>query len=152
MLRLSKSIARAGTNAPSSAVMRAVMTVSRQYTTGELGILTGAPEVHRKRVVRIYQPSKNPMQSAPADPNEWVLEFEEAGERWADPLMGWTSTSDPLTNMRLVFGSEKEAVNYADEHGFKYLLVENEPEKTIDDIKEKNYADKFKYVAPVEEW
>ena len=52
---------------------------------------------------RIYKPSRNAMQSGKGKSQDWVLEFEQASPRAADPLMGWTSTEDTTTQVKLKF-------------------------------------------------
>jgi NADH dehydrogenase (ubiquinone) Fe-S protein 4 len=57
-----------------------------------ISTITGVPEEHIKtRLVRIYRPSKNAMQSGTDNTNHWEIEFETR-ERWENPLMGWSST------------------------------------------------------------
>jgi len=45
---------------------------------------------------------------------EWVMEFEQERPRTHDPLMGWTSSADTRTQVRLRFASEAEAIAYAE--------------------------------------
>lgn len=48
----------------------------------------------RHRVVRIYQPTRNTMQSGGAKGNRWRLDWDilPGGGRWENPLMGWASS------------------------------------------------------------
>ena len=62
---------------------------------------------------RIYQRPKNAMQSGRARTDEWVLEFEQSEARRADPLMGWTGSSDTQAQVQLTFPSKEEAKAYA---------------------------------------
>ena len=50
---------------------------------------------------RIYQPSRNAMQSGKAKTKNWVLEFEAEIPRETDPLMGWTSSRDMKQQLKL---------------------------------------------------
>ena len=53
--------------------------------------ISGVPEeLKRTRVVRIYKPARNAMQSGTNNINHWNLEFDTQ-ERWENPLMGWAS-------------------------------------------------------------
>ena len=36
-----------------------------------------------------------------------------------NPLMGWTSSADPMSNVRLSFDSKEEAIAFADRNGWK---------------------------------
>ena len=50
----------------------------------------------------IYIPNKNPMQSGTAKSNKWILEFITK-DPTKNPLMGWESSSDTLTELKLEF-------------------------------------------------
>ena len=51
--------------------------------------------------VRIYQPSRNAMQSGVARTKGWVLEFVREDHPSLDPLMGWTTSEDTQSQVRL---------------------------------------------------
>jgi hypothetical protein len=91
-------------------------------------------------LARIYQPAKNAMQSGQAK-DEWLLEFEPESARTADPLMGWTSSSDMRGQIRLKFDTKDEAIAYAARHGISAQVFETKARKPII----KAYADNFKY-------
>jgi len=90
---------------------------------------------------RIYQPPKNAMQSGRAGTHHWVLEFEPAAPRRADPLMGWIGSADTQAQVRLFFENREEAVAYAEKQGVAYDLELPHERR----IKPKLYADNFRY-------
>ncbi|HVJ76330.1 MAG TPA: ETC complex I subunit [Hyphomicrobium sp.] len=90
---------------------------------------------------RIFKPARTAMQSGEARTKEWVLEFEPASPRSADPLMGWTSSSNTQTQVRLEFDTKEEAIAYATREGLAYTLAEPKPRKPI----RKSYADNFRF-------
>lgn len=92
--------------------------------------------------VKIYRPSKTAMQSGRAGLNSWVMEYELSSSRKAEPLMGWTTSSDTLNQVKLEFASSEDAVAYAEKKGWSYSVL---PEK-VRRIKPRNYSDNFKYV------
>jgi hypothetical protein len=92
-------------------------------------------------LARIYRPAKNAMQSGKAKIKDWVLDFEPASARRADPLMGWTQTTDMDGQVRLSFESSEEAVAYATKHGIAFQLFDPKPAKKII----KAYADNFAF-------
>ena len=94
---------------------------------------------------RIYQPAKNAMQSGRAGTQVWLLEVGARGPKQADPLMGWTGSSDTDQQVRLRFASKEEAVAFAEANGYAYSVVEPHARK----VKPKNYADNFRYDNPV---
>jgi hypothetical protein len=90
---------------------------------------------------RIYKPARNAMQSGLARTKEWVLENEPQSAREIDPLMGWTSSADTGSQVKLSFDSAEEAVAYAERNGIPYTLDTAEARKPV----RKAYADNFKF-------
>jgi hypothetical protein len=90
---------------------------------------------------RIYKPSRSAMQSGKGKSQDWVLEFEQASPRAADPLMGWTSTEDTTTQVKLRFATSAEAEAYAKRKGIAYTLQPEAPVK----MQKKSYSDNFKF-------
>lgn len=90
---------------------------------------------------RIFRPAKTAMQSGTARTKEWVLEYEAAAPRQIDPLMGWTSSADTRTQVRLEFATKEEAIAYAEREGIPYRLDEPKLRKPV----RKSYADNFKF-------
>jgi len=73
---------------------------------------------------RIYRPAKSAMQSGTATSREWQLDYEPEQPRVVEPLMGWTSSGDMKSQLRLQFGTKEEAVAYAERHGIAYQVQE----------------------------
>jgi hypothetical protein len=90
---------------------------------------------------RIYKPARTAMQSGPARTKEWVLEYEPAAAREIDPLMGWTSSRDMLSQLRLTFATREEAVAYAERNGIPYRLVEPKLRTAV----RKSYSENFRF-------
>ena len=90
---------------------------------------------------RIYQPARNAMQSGKARTKAWLLEFEPASPRRIDPLMGWTSSTDMLSQVQLEFDTKDEAIAYAQKHNIACDLFE--PHKPVP--RTKSYAENFRY-------
>ncbi|MCB1367471.1 MAG: ETC complex I subunit [Rhodobacteraceae bacterium] len=72
---------------------------------------------------RIYQPARNAMQSGQAKTRDWILEFAPAEARRIDPLMGWTSSGDMTSQVRLTFDSRDAAEKYARERGLDVTVT-----------------------------
>lgn len=103
--------------------------------------VSGVPEEHViHRRVRIFQPAKNAMQSGTHDTHQWAMEFENR-ERWENPTMGWTSTGDPLSNLKLTFSSKEDAIRFADKNGWAYFAEEERVRKPL----KKSYAANFSW-------
>jgi hypothetical protein len=90
---------------------------------------------------RIFKPARTAMQSGEARTKEWVLEFEPSSARDIDPLMGWTSSRDMQSQVRLEFDSKEEAIAYAKRAGLGYTLADPKPRKLV----KKSYADNFRF-------
>ena len=60
---------------------------------------------------RIYQPSRNAMQSGQGKTKRWVLEFSQSEVRNIDPLMGWTGSGDTNSQVKLFFETKDEAID-----------------------------------------
>jgi ETC complex I subunit conserved region len=97
---------------------------------------------------RIYQRPKNAMQSGRAGTQEWILEFEPAEPRRADPLMGWIGSSDTLAQVTLQFATREEAEAYAQKNGIPFDLALPPPSRAL---KPKAYADNFRF-GRMENW
>lgn len=90
---------------------------------------------------RIYQPAKTAMQSGTAKTNHWVLEFAPDSRREVDPLMGWTSSNDTQSQVRLSFDSKEAALDYARAHGITAIV--QEPKKRKPNVRARGYAENF---------
>ena len=87
---------------------------------------------------KIYKPSKTAMQSGTKKFDKWIIEFitENPG---MNPLMGWESSSDTLTELRFEFSTKELAINYAKKKKIDFELIEPKKRKTV----QKSYADNF---------
>jgi hypothetical protein len=74
---------------------------------------------------RIYKPARTAMQSGTAKTREWVLDYEPEQPREIEPLMGWTSSGDMKSQVRLRFATKDEAIAYAERHGIPYQVFES---------------------------
>ena len=80
---------------------------------------------------RIYKPAKTAMQSGTGKTKEWVLDYEPEQPREIEPLMGWTSSDDTRSQIRMLFATLEEAVAYATRHGIAFRIDEpRHPEPT----------------------
>ena len=89
---------------------------------------------------RIFQRSKNAMQSGKARAGEWILQFETTSRRRPDPLMGWSGGADTQSQVTLAFPTLEAAQAYADRNRIAYHLVPPPVKK----LRLQSYADNFK--------
>ena len=78
------------------------------------------------------------MQSGLAKNDIWILEFKTK-DPTKNPLMGWESSSDTYTELKLEFSSKELAINYAKKNKIDFELIEPRKRKTV----KKSYADNF---------
>ena len=90
---------------------------------------------------RIYKPAKTAMSSGTAKTRHWVLEFAPAAAREVDPLMGWTSSSDMNSQVRLRFDTLEAAQEYAKAHGIDAAVLK--PKARKPNIRPRGYGENF---------
>ena len=78
------------------------------------------------------------MQSGTRKYNKWIIEFitEKTG---INPLMGWESSTDTYSELKLEFNNKELAIEYAKKNKINYEIVEASLKKII----KKSYADNF---------
>jgi hypothetical protein len=89
---------------------------------------------------RIFQRSRNAMQSGNARSQEWVLQFESHRPHVPDPLTGWSGGGDTQAQVTIGFPTMEAARAYADKYGIAYHLVPPAERR----LKLQSYADNFK--------
>ena len=78
------------------------------------------------------------MQSGTGKTDKWILEFETK-DPTNNPLMGWESSSDTYTELKLEFSTKDLAINYAKKNKIDFEIIEPKVRKVL----KKSYADNF---------
>ncbi len=78
------------------------------------------------------------MQSGLGKINKWVLEYE-TNNPTKNPLMGWESSNDTYSEIKLEFSTKELAINYAKNKKIEFELIEPKKRKIV----KKSYADNF---------
>jgi NADH dehydrogenase (ubiquinone) Fe-S protein 4 len=86
----------------------------------------------------IYIPTKNSMQSGLGKSDKWLIRFE-TNNSGLNPLMGWESSSDTLSELNLEFSTKELAIEYAKKNKIDFEIIEPQKRKTV----KKSYADNF---------
>ena len=70
--------------------------------------------------------------------DKWIIEFisEKPG---INPLMGWESSTDTNSELKLEFSSKELAVEYAKKNKINFEIIEPKIRKIV----KKSYADNF---------
>jgi len=111
-----------------------------------LALMTGISVDSMKRKVRIFIPPQSTMQSGVNQSTFWRIGFmQEDSPRWANNLMGWTSTRDPIYNISTMmrFETKEAAIAYAEKHGFEYEVNDTPGYGTK--LQPKNYGHNFAF-------
>ena len=87
---------------------------------------------------KIYKPSKTVMQSGLGKLDKWIIEFKTKNTG-INPLMGWESSTDTLSELKLEFSTKELAIDYAKKNKIKFELIEPQERKIV----KKSYADNF---------
>ena len=87
---------------------------------------------------KIYKPSKSAMQSGNKNSNRWLLEFL-TNDTGVNPLMGWESSTDTLSEIKLEFSDKNLAIDYAKKNKINYEIIEPKERKVV----KKSYSDNF---------
>ena len=87
---------------------------------------------------KIYIPAKTAMQSGKRKTKNWLLEFETLSTG-TNHLMGWETSKDTMSEVKLEFTTKEEAINYAKKNDIDYNLIEPKKNKMII----KSYTDNF---------
>ena len=78
------------------------------------------------------------MQSGLGNSKSWVLEFVSK-RSGVNPLMGWESSTDTLSEIKLEFESKEDAIKYAKKNKLNYEVIDPKIRKII----KKSYSDNF---------
>ena len=78
------------------------------------------------------------MQSGKRNTKNWLLEFDTL-DTGINPLMGWETSKDTMSELKLEFSSKDQAINYAKKNNIDYYVQEPQKQKII----KKSYSDNF---------
>ena len=87
---------------------------------------------------KIYKPTKTAMQSGERNTKMWILEFDTLNTG-INPLMGWETSKDTMSEVKLKFSTKELAINYAKKNNITYYVIEPQKRKII----KKSYSDNF---------
>jgi hypothetical protein len=88
--------------------------------------------------VKIYKPTKTAMQSGSRNTKKWLIEFDTK-DKGINPLMGWESSKDTMSEVKLEFETKEQAIKFANKNNLDYYLIEPQKRKLI----KKSYTDNF---------
>ena len=78
------------------------------------------------------------MQSGLKKFDKWIIEFVTL-DPTINPLMGWESSNDTFSELKMEFASKDLAIEYAKKNKIDYELIEPHKRKIV----KKSYSDNF---------
>ena len=78
------------------------------------------------------------MQSGKRNTKKWRLEYDTV-DNGISPLMGWESSKDTMSEVKLDFDTKQQAIDFAKKNNLHYYLIEPQKRKLII----KSYTDNF---------
>ena len=87
---------------------------------------------------KIYKPTKTAMQSGLGKNDKWIIEYITKNPG-INPLMGWESSTDTLSELKLEFSNKESAIDYAKKNKIIFEIVEPKQRKIL----KKSYSDNF---------
>ena len=91
-----------------------------------------------KRKAKIYKPTKTSTQSGVGKTKKWILEYIDESTT-INPLMGWESSTNTLSEIKLFFDTKDLAVEYANKKKIDFVIIENNQRSFV----KKSYTDNF---------
>ena len=89
--------------------------------------------------IKIYKPSKTAMQSGLGKTKKWLAEYISDIDSAKDSLMGWNSSLDTQSQIKIFFETKKQAIAWAKNSNYQFYVEESKIKK----IKPKSYASNF---------
>ena len=82
---------------------------------------------------KIFKPTKTAMQSGLGKTNKWLLEFntENTG---INPLMGWETSTDTMSEVKLEFTTKDLAIEYAKKNKIEFDIIETKKKKLLKNL------------------
>ena len=87
---------------------------------------------------KIYKPTKTVMQSGLGKNDKWIIEYITKNPG-INPLMGWESSTDTLSELKLEFSTKESAIDYAKRNKIIFEVIEPKQRKIL----KKSYSDNF---------
>ena len=89
--------------------------------------------------IKIYKPSKTAMQSGLYKTKKWLAEYISDKSTTKDSLMGWTSSSDTKSQIKIFFDTKDKAIEWAIKNNHQFYVEEPNKRKIL----KKSYASNF---------
>ena len=89
--------------------------------------------------IKIYKPAKTAMQSGLGKTKKWLAEYISEVDNVKDSLMGWNSSLDTQSQIKVFFDTKEQAIAWVKKNNYQFYVEETKIRK----IKIKSYAANF---------
>ena len=89
--------------------------------------------------IKIYKPAKTAMQAGNKNTKKWLAEFISDIDTRKATLMGWNSSLDTQSQIKIFFDTKEQAIEWSKKNNEQFIVIEPKERK----IKPKNYASNF---------
>ena len=79
--------------------------------------------------IKIYRPSKTSMQSGFGKTKLWLAEYIADVDNVKDVLMGWNSSLDTKSQIKVFFDTKEQAIKWAKNNNYQYFIQEPKDRK-----------------------
>ena len=81
--------------------------------------------------IKIYKPSKTAMQSGIGKTKKWLAEYISEADNVKDSLMGWNSSYDTQSQIKVFFDTKEQAINWAKKNNYQFFVEDSKKAKSI---------------------
>ena len=89
--------------------------------------------------IKIYKPAKTAMQSGLGKTKKWLAEYISEVDTVKDSLMGWNSSLDTQSQIKVFFNTKEQAIAWAKKNNYQFYVEKPKVKK----IKPKSYSSNF---------
>ena len=89
--------------------------------------------------IKIFKPAKTAMQAGLGKTKKWLAEYISDTDSVKDSLMGWNSSLDTQSQIKVFFETKEQAINWAKKNNYQFFIEETKTKS----IKPKSYASNF---------
>ena len=89
--------------------------------------------------IKIYKPAKTAMQAGRGKTKKWLAEYMSNSDNVKDSLMGWNSSLDTQSQIKIFFDTKEQAILWAKKNNYQFFVEEPKIKK----IKPKSYVSNF---------
>ena len=79
--------------------------------------------------IKIYKPAKTAMQAGLGKTKKWLAEYISEADNVKDSLMGWNSSLDTQSQIKVFFDNKEQAIAWAKNNNYQFFVEEPKVKK-----------------------